>query len=298
MVFLTDPDNEKRIRYLRRNSQPIRVRGWNWESPPVKPTIKIGFGVSELASRYCETMRDIYLRRVLSIKPEMTPLMLRGIVFHETVSRVITDVKKFLFSKGVTPGYEMASELMQESESRVDCLLGELNVRDPDLRKDALALYKFFLIQLAAEVDRTLAKHPRIELDSLVFNSLPSITERVVDGSLIGLGKQIRVDLLLEGGIVVDIKTGEPRDFHRLGPVGYALALEADSGIPVDIGVIMYVRVDDWPVISYDIFDLGDELRIEFLSLRDEATAIVSNSEDPGKPFSCSENCPFKEVCP
>ncbi|MEM3870679.1 MAG: type I-A CRISPR-associated protein Cas4/Csa1 [Candidatus Korarchaeum sp.] len=296
MIFLRDPGSEKRIRFLRQNLQPIRVRGWNWESPPVKPVLNMGFGVSELTSRYCGTMRDVYVRRVLGRRPSATPLMLRGVVYHEAISRAITDVKRFLFSNGISTGHSLLEALLPRAEDSVTQLLNELRTEEESLRKDASTLYRFVVIQLAAEVDRTLSKHPNIELDSLVFNSLPHISERVVDGSLIGLGKQIKIDLLLEG-IIIDIKTGEPRDFHRLGPVGYALALEADSGTPVDIGAVMYVRVDRWPLISYDIFEISDELRLEFLSLRDEASAIVANSEDPGRPISCSDSCPFWEVC-
>lgn len=296
MVFLRDASSEKRIRFLRQNLRPIRVRGWNWESPPVKPVLNLGLGVSELTSRYCKTMRDIYVRRVLGRRPNVTSLMLRGLAYHEAISRAITDTKRFLFSNGISTGYAVLEALLPKAEDSVVQLLRDLKADEGDLKREVLALYRFILIQLAAEVDRTLSKHPYIELDSLVFNSLPSITERVVDGNLIGLGEQVRIDLLMEG-IVVDVKTGEPRDFHRLGPVGYALALEADSGTPVDIGVVMYVRVDRWPLISYDIFELSDELRFEFLSLRDEASAIVANSEDPGRPLDCSESCPFWEAC-
>ncbi|MDW8035684.1 MAG: type I-A CRISPR-associated protein Cas4/Csa1 [Candidatus Korarchaeum sp.] len=297
MVFLKDADSEKRIRFLRQNLQPIRIRGWNWESPPVKPVLNLGLGVSELVSRYCGTMRDIYIKRVLGRKPIMTPLILRGLIYHEAISNAITDVKRFLFSRGISTGYEVLRALLPTVEESVTKLLNEVGVTDEDLKRDASTLYRFIVIQLAAEVDRTLSRHPRIELDSLVFNSLPTISERVVDGSLIGLGRQVRIDLLLEG-IIVDVKTGEMRDFHRLGPVGYALALEADSGTPVDLGAVMYVRVSEWPLISYDIFELSDELRMEFLSLRDEASAILVNSEDPGRPLDCSELCPLWEACP
>jgi len=296
MVFLRDADSERRIRHLRRNLQPIRVRGWDWESPPVRPVLNMGFGVSELTSRYCETMRDIYVRRVLGRRPRTTPLMLKGAIYHEAIFRAATDVKRFLFSNGISTGHSIIQALLPKAEDEAARLLMEAGTDDDNLRRDASLIYRFFVIQLAAEIDRVLSKHPHIELDSLVFISLPYACERVVDGSLVGLGRQIRIDLLQEG-IIIDVKTGEPRDFHKLGPVGYALALEADSGIPADIGAIMYVRVEDWPLISYDIFELSDELRVEFLSLRDEASAIVANSEDPGRPLTCPESCPFWEAC-
>ena len=295
MIF-RDYDIDKRIMFLRKRMAPIKIRGWNWESPPVKPVINIGLGVSELASRYCTTMRDIYLRRVLGKKPKPNSLMIRGAAYHTIISRVYTDAKRLILKMGIVQGCVLLEELNNMAESSSRDVLSSLGLNEEaELIEELKSLYKFFSIQIAAEIDRNLSKHPYIELDSLI-NSMP-VTERVVDGSLLGLGKQLRVDLLLEGGILIDVKTGDRRDFHKLGLVGYALALEADSGIPADIGILAYLRVDGRPQISYDIFELSDELRLEFLSLRDEATSIVSNEEDPGISQNCNEFCPFYGVC-
>ncbi len=299
MPILRRRELEKRIRALRMDLPPIRVRGWHWDSPPVKPPLNLGLGVSEIASRYCETMRDIYLRRVLGRRPALSSHAVRGILFHEAISRAITDSKRLLFSRGITPGYSIVEGLLPPAWETVRSILSELGSDESsDLLEEAVKLYKYVIVQVAASVDRVLSKHPFIDLDSLVAMAIPPITERVVDGSLIGLGRQLRADLYSEGGVVVDIKTGERRDFHRLAPTGYALAIEADSESPVDFGIIAYVRVNGWPTFTYDVFPITDELRTEFLTLRDEAIAIVANEEDPGRPASCPESCPFREVCP
>ncbi len=296
MPVLRKRELEKRIRSLRVDMGPVKVRGWDWDSPPVRPPYDVRLGVSEVASRYCETMRDIFVRRVLGRKGVMTPHATRGVLFHETVAKAITDAKRFLFREGVTPGYKMLEELLVRSTDSVKSIMeGEVPL---DLFEEAVSLYKYIVVQIASEVDRVLSKHPYIDLDSLVAMSIPPVAERVVDGSLIGLGSQLRVDLYSEGGVVVDIKTGERRDFHKLSPTGYALAIEADIEMPVDFGVIAYVRVDKWPVFRYEVFPITDELRIQFLSLRDEAMAIVANAEDPGRPERCPETCPLREVCP
>jgi CRISPR-associated protein Csa1 len=294
-MILRDADIDKRIMFLRKRMTPIKIRGWNWESPPVKPAINIGLGISELVSRYCTTMRDIYLRRVLGKKPKPNALMTRGVAYHNIISRVYTDAKRVIFRMGIVQGSVLLEELMNMAGSSSREIAASSGL-DDTLTEELESLYKFFAIQIAAEIDRNLSKHPYIELDSLIYRSLP-VTERVVDGSLLGLGKQLKVDLLSEGGIIIDIKTGDRRDFHRLGLAGYALALEADSGIPADIGILAYLKVNGRPQVSYDIFELSDELRMEFLSLRDEATSIVSNEEDPGMPPECSELCPFHGVC-
>ncbi len=300
MPILRRRELEKRIRSLRLDLPPIKIRGWDWDTPPVKPPLNLGLGVSEIASRYCETMRDIYVRRVLRRRPEVTLPAIKGSLFHEAISRAITDSKRLLFSEGIVSGYSIVEELLPRSSEAITSILEGMKVREAPYQmvEEAVKLYKYVVVQVAASVDRILSKHPFIDLDSLTAMAIPPITERVVDGSLIGLGRQLRVDLYSEGGVVVDIKTGERRDFHRLAPTGYALALEADSEMPIDFGIIAYVRVDGWPTFSYDVFTITDELRTQFLELRDEAIALVANEEDPGRPVSCPDTCPFREACP
>ena len=296
-MILRDADIDKRVRFLRKRMAPIKIRGWNWDSPPVKPVVNIGLGISELVSRYCTTMRDIYLRRVLGRKPKPNALMMRGAAYHNIISRVYTDAKRLIFKMENVQGCSLLEELMNMVESSSREVLISLGLgEEVELIEELKSLYKFFSIQVAAEVDRNLSRHPHIELDSLIYNSIP-VTERVIDGSLLGLGRQLKVDLILEGGIIIDIKTGDRRDFHKLGLAGYALALEADSGTPADIGIVTYLRVNGRPQMSHDIFEISDELRLEFLSLRDEAASIVSNEEDPGVSPNCNELCPFYGVC-
>ncbi len=304
MPILRRRELEKRIRSLRISSPPARIRGWDWDSPPVRPPLNLGLGVSELAGRYCDTMRDIYVRRILHLRPKLSFAAMRGVVYHEVISRAITDSKRFIFNSGMIPGHEIVEKLLPEATRVVKELASDLGVEHEDdsgfneLMDGAVRLYKYVVVQVAGNLDRILSKHPWIDLDSLVAMSVPPITEMVVDGSLIGLSQQLRVDLYSEGSVVADIKTGEQRSFHRLAPTGYALALEADQEAPVDFGIIAYVRVEKWPTFKYDVFPITDELRTEFLSIRDEAIAIISNEEDPGRPVRCPESCPFREVCP
>jgi len=303
MPILRRRELEKRIRSLRYSMPDITIRGWDWDSKPVRSPINLGLGVSELSNRYCESMRDIYLRRILKVKPKISPAAYRGILYHETISRAITDSKRFIFEKDMVPGYEIVEELLSKADLVIKEISTEIGTNFElegayNWLDEAIKLYKYVILQVAASVDRVLSKHPWVDLDSLVAMAIPPVTERIVDGGLIGLSSQLRVDLYSEGNVVTDIKTGEPRPFHRLSPTGYALALEADQEIPIDFGVIAYVRVGKWPTFRYDVFPISDELRLEFLTLRDEAIAIVENAEDPGKPANCPDSCPFKEVCP
>ena len=311
MFFLDRLDLDRRFRILRGELTEVGIdeelRGWSFESGLVRPSSDILLGVSELASRYCPTMRDLYLRRILGVRPPPNVKMTRGIAFHEVCSRVVHEVKRMLFEnpKGV-PGYVILDRLLPQAEVIVDGILmraegrtARLKPQDhAALRCEALSLYRFLVIQAAAKVDQALSKYPHATSDSIMSIAIPPILERKVDGSLVGLGRELSVDIYTPYNAVADLKTGEVRDFHPYTVTGYALALEAEEGIPINYGIITYVRVrDDVPRFRIRCFLIGNELRREFLELRDEAYTLLEVGRDPGKPPRCPRYCPYHPVC-
>ncbi|MGC8633038.1 MAG: CRISPR-associated protein Cas4, partial [Thermoprotei archaeon] len=91
---------------------------------------------------------------------------------------------------------------------------------------------------------------------------------------------------------------GEARDFHALTAAGYALALESEGEAEVNYGVIAYLRMSGKiPSVESKYFVVGDELRREFLEIRDEAFRVLETGKDPGKPDRCPAYCPYYSVC-
>ena len=85
---------------------------------------------------------------------------------------------------------------------------------------------------------------------------------------------------------------------HPYTAAGYALAVEAEEGVEVNFGFIIYLRMEGRvPRIRFRYFLVGDELRREFLEMRDEAYEIVSSGRDPGMPAKCPNYCPYYPVC-
>jgi len=81
------------------------LRGWNWDKPPVGSMYgDLYVSVSEVAGRYCGTLRDIYLRRVLRIPVPFSIKLFDGIVLHRVASETLTYVKRTLYSKGYNVG--------------------------------------------------------------------------------------------------------------------------------------------------------------------------------------------------
>ncbi|MEM3382790.1 MAG: type I-A CRISPR-associated protein Cas4/Csa1 [Nitrososphaerales archaeon] len=313
MFFLSRSDLDKKFKQLRLELQSVGIsdelRGWSWENYPVSSPHKgLLLSVSELASRYCDTFRDIYLRRVECKLPPPSLKMFEGIVYHFIASESTVRVKKFIFDKGLVSGSDLIEALLPQSKSIAEMAIEntESNIGKIDdniafnVLNKASKLYRFLIVQAASQLDRALTKFPHIDVDSLINLAIPPIVERKVDGSLIGLSKELSVDIYAPAYAVADIKTGEVRNFHKYALTGYALALEADEETAVNFGLTIYVRMEEdrpVPTIHIKHYLISDELRREFLEIRDEAFEIVMNKRDPGKPSTCPSFCPYYQVC-
>lgn len=311
MFFIDRLDLDRRFRVLRRElgvrGISEELRGWSFEEAPVQPPGEAYLlSVSELAGRYCSTLRDIYLRRILMIRPPPNVKLIRGLTFHRVCYWVLFEVKRIIFEKGGCSGFDIVKELLLKAEATVKASLeeagrvvGEISETDRvQLESELLSLYRFLVIQAAAKVDLALSKYPHATPDSIVNIAVPPVVERRVDGSLVGLSRELSVDIYTPYNAVADLKTGEVRSFHPLTVAGYALALEAEENIPVDYGVIIYVHVvKGAPRFRLRCFTVTDELRREFLELRDEAYELLVLGRDPGKPSRCPSYCPYYKVC-
>ena len=304
---------DRRFRLLRRELEARGVseelRGWSFDSPPVEPPSRsILLSVSGLAGRYCRTMRDIYLRYVLNVRPPPSVKMARGIVLHAVNRESLSTVKRLLFSGNVRSGSELVEDLLpltgkiaEEAISESERVLVKLSEDvKSQLRVEASAFFRFLVVQAAARVDQAISKYPHSDVDSIVSVAVPPVVERKVDGSLVGLSRELSVDIYTPFNAIADLKTGEVREFHPYAATGYALAIEAEEGVPADFGFIIYVQINlsrMVPSFRLRYFVIGDELRREFLELRDEAYEIISLGKDPGKPPKCPNYCPYYGVC-
>ena len=313
MFFLDRLDLDRRFRLLRRELEARGIseelRGWSFDSPPVEPPSRsVLFGVSELAGRYCQSMRDIYLRRVLNVRPPTSIKMARGIALHAVNRESISAVKRLLFSGDVRSGSELVEDLLPltgdvvgRAITEAENLLAKLSEDvKRQLRVEASAFFRFLAVQAAARVDQAISKYPHSDVDSIISSAVPPVVERKVDGSLVGLSRELSVDIYTPFNAIADLKTGEVREFHPYAATGYALAMEAEEGIPVDFGFVIYVQVEPLklvPSFRLRYFVINDELRREFLELRDEAFEVISVGKDPGKPSKCPNYCPYYIIC-
>ena len=311
MFFIDRLDLDRRMQVLRKEIAERGIseelRGWNFHSPPVQPVGPgLLFGVGELASRYCPTMRDIWLKRVARVKPPPNVKMVRGIAYHEVVHRTTEMVKRAVYEAIEVTGSNLVELLLEEQERVANAAVYEAEISIAPLEDEVRAklvdecrdLFRFLVVQAGAKLDTAISKYPHSDRDGLLSVAIPPVTERKVDGSLVGLAHELSVDIYTPFNAIADLKTGEVRKFHPYTAAGYALAVEAEEGVEVNYGFIIYLRMEGRvPRIRYRYFLVGDELRREFLDIRDEAYEIVSSGKDPGMPARCPDYCPYYPVC-
>ncbi len=311
MLLLRREEVEKRFKLLREQIDSYGIsdemRGWSYTKEPVKPLRKYLLSVSELSSRYCPTMRDIYLKRVVKVLPPPSFKMFRGIAYHAILSSTITAAKSLLYQNKKIGGWMLYELLLGLEDEIVSNSLNEASSKVYILKEDCLQLipflhkfYKYLALQISASLDLALSKFQHIDIDSLVLETLPSISEMKVDGSLVGLSRELSVDVYTPFNALIDLKTGDVRTFHKYNSAGYALAIEADKNIEVNFGITLYISIEPnapTPHIKSDFFLIGDELRTEFLEIRDEASLLIEKRTDPGMPSKCPDYCPYYTYC-
>jgi CRISPR-associated protein Csa1 len=304
MYFLTEEEKKRLLKGFlpksREQGVAEELRGWNWSQPPLEPAYDYQLALYEVAGGYCPTGRDVFLRRVEHIKTKPNMAMIQGSVFHELMVKIIVEAKKLIYNKGVSRYKEICSELSQipvTLEEKWERTIGETELAD--ITAKAKLLRDFESSRIIARIQEILIKQPYIGDDSLVSLAVPVVVEQKLDGSFLGLSSHLSADAFtFSEPMMLDLKFGEKRDFHRLSTTGYAMVMEAIYEFPVNIGCVVYAEFkNDRLIISKDIHIIDDELRQWFIETRDEKMRMVCEEIDPGVANKCYETCPYYETC-
>ncbi len=94
------------------------LRGWRWGEPPVAPPpLGVRLSVSEIVGGYCESRRDLYLRRVLRVRAEPNGSMKFGAYIHEVFRRSLIGLRR-LVEEGAASGWELIRRFDGEALAR------------------------------------------------------------------------------------------------------------------------------------------------------------------------------------
>lgn len=281
------------------------LRGWNWYRPELSPPHDIILPVWEIADRYCETRRDVFLRHVMKVDAPPSEEMVAGRIYHQAIAELFPLAKRLIYSEGLGVCTSLAQILMERmpeviEEAEKQMLSAGLADASGEVIENLRKLWPFEVSRIVSAIYACLGKYRYISEDSLVNHALPFVLEHKLDGRYLGLSSNLSADAINMGGMMVcDLKTGQRRDFHRLSATGYALVYESLYEVPINIGCTVYLsfpRDHPTPHIDRDFFILSDELRQWFVEERDGIQDMIFYGREPGK---CSERekCRYRDHC-
>ncbi len=303
MYFLSTEEHKLVTRKLlpeaRRNEVHPDLRGWNWAQPPLSSPYKTRLGIADISSQYCPSGRDLYLKKIGGTGFKSNPEMFEGLVLHRIAARIFTTAKQLLFSKSQLNGLAFQENFSrppfeeilypEEKDSLTKRLMEKINI-----------LWDFEKTRIAFRIDDIRSRYPYCETDALAFLVLPVVVEQRLDGSFLGLSRNLAVDGFIHSeSMVVDLKFDpKHQEFHNLATTGYAMVMESLYEFPVDLGCIVYITFKNGQIrLQREFHHISDELRQWFIEERDRKMRMIEDQIDPGKASECYEICPYKEVC-
>jgi CRISPR-associated protein Csa1 len=280
VYFLNDIEQKYLLMHLRpmirSNPVPEELRGWNWHTPPLKPYYDVRLPMYLICSKYCDTMRDVYLVVVEKVRGEETFSIQLGRAVHNAVSTAINRAKTLDFT---------SKPEQHENES----IMEAVNL-----------VWEYTMAECRANFLKARAVQNFASQEDIILTSIPFLVEHRMDGSLLGCSGIIAVDCYdYLRNIVFDIKVGNKIDElnARLYTTGYALVVESLYEIPVDVGCTVYISFKRGLSVVRDLHYIDANLRSYWVEERDKKAEMVYNETDPGKPDYCNPNCLYRGYC-
>jgi len=304
VYFLSEEERARVLKDLiptaRRIGVADELRGWNWHEPPLAPLYEVPIAMYEVAGKYCDSGRDVYLRRVEKVRGTTTPPLVRGSALHEVVKEAVIHAKQAIYSLGLEDMAALVHAVTAFESTIADKLPDTLTPAEQEqICREATQVAGFEARRLATRIEEAASKHPHIHADTLAALAIPVVVEHRLDGSYLGLSSHIRTDAQSFGQVmIIDLKFGGREPFHRLSTTGYSMVMESLFGYPVDLGCTVYVTLDNNRLaIERDLHLIDDELRQWFVEERDEKMYLIYEELDPGLASRCSAACPFASTC-
>lgn len=304
MYFLTEAERKLFLRKMlpkaRRLDVSDELRGWNWHLPPLEPSYEEKLGVFEVGNGYCPTHRDLYLNRVLKHKTRPNYFMISGKAFHQILIDVVTYAKRLIYNYGAGQFRKLSTELRKSAEISWPCEMESLSEEQKqDLTTKGIFLRDYEQSRICSRVEEILTQQPYIGSDSLAHLAIPLVCENKLDGRFLGLSPYLSTDaFVLSEPMILDLKFGEPHNFHRLATTGYALVMEAIHEVPVNLGCIIYGEFKNGRlIVTKDMHFIDDELRQWFIESRDSKMRMIFEEIDPGIADNCNDYCPGYQAC-
>lgn len=274
------------------------LRGWSWGSPPLLYPYSSFISVSDVASGFCDSGRFVYLKYVMRERERENWRLTLGRVVHFIVSEASRLAKSLILNYVVD-----VKDFKLEFSNYGKVMLSKVKGQFKDFKSLEIIfelLWNRAMDIFSSELARARSRSPYLSPDGIASMVVPFISEFPVDGSLIGLSKTLRIDVMIYPNIIVEIKTRKWYEDYKLSLSGYALAFESQYEVPINYGVITLLRLNlrARDVKIYEkIVRIDDSLRQAFIDKRDFHAKIIEETVDPGRAKECSSDCPYLHVC-
>ncbi len=292
MYFLSELEHKLLIHKLLPTAREAPVtadlRGWNWHQPPVKPFYEEGVPMYAVNSKYCPSGRDVFLRYVKHVKPELNQKIALGKLLHGVVS----DSLLSLISRKQLSFEDWWGIIRWEEIS--------LSADREEFRRKALLVWDYVHKIAEARYASVSGDQPFASELDLLQTAYPFLIEHKISGKLLGLSDILSLDCYdYLRNIMFDLKVeAGSEEWQRLAPTGYALVFESIHEVPVDVGCVVHLSFQgDRLTVKKDLFHINDDLRSEWVEERDKKLEIVAQKKDPGCQGERSQACLYYPIC-
>lgn len=311
----------RKLQDERDHLSPITLRGWETDNTELMvPSELLGqhLSANDISSGYCPTDRDLYLRLIEGKPLPMTWARYRGKAVHKIYEKVATRIEQYISSSPAIGSVDIVkfiqdqqAGIVQETTNDLDSAIGSMN---QDLRPssterqrllEGLGKIVHFESRIAGSlVDSVIASKFDVNVRSEFANLFPlHVRELTLSAAPLGFSANIKPDLIINSKLLCEIKTGEPREFHRLDVAAYALAYEYETQRPMDFGIVFNVNIThNRQVPDYrgtEFFVISDKYRRALIANRNRKFEMLTKKADPGEPTDptlCSD-CPYFPEC-
>jgi CRISPR-associated protein Csa1 len=296
----------------------VSIRGWNIDQ--VKLPAELSgktLPVNLLASGYCPTNRDVYLKEVLDLPQRPTWPSYKGRLIHKLLLEIARSTEGYIGRTNIIRKVDLLRYIRRQGSRIVKNLTSNIRNDTRQMSLKPTSRQKKHFIKGLLKIVRMESEIASCLLDYLIATNLdvnlPSEFSRVfpfhmreisLNAMPLGFSPGAKPDFIYKNLVVGEIKTGEVKEFHKLTIAAYALAYEYDEGFPINFGAILNVDFTGKRTVPIykgtELFVVSDKYRLAFLNKRNKKFEIVVKKEDPGKPANkkeCSLECPYYVDC-
>jgi CRISPR-associated protein Csa1 len=104
------------------------LRGWNWSKYPLLAPSRTQVAVSEVLGGFCESLRFVYVKKVLKEPQASVPKLEEGLLIHRTFGEAISTVKALVLKLGLRNYREFRSAFMAMLPEKEGSLSNDLRL--------------------------------------------------------------------------------------------------------------------------------------------------------------------------